>query len=99
MGKGALSGGGSGPGAPVASFVCSDTDSYVGGTVNFTDTSTGAPTSWEWSYAGGVFSTMQNPSFYFVTPGTYLFYLKATNSFGFSSYGPVFVYVSGLPPP
>lgn len=97
--KGSLGGGGALPTPPVANFVCSDTDSWVGGNVGFTDLSTGGPTAWEWSYAGGVFSNLQNPSFYFATPGTYLFYLRASNAFGSSSYGPVTVYVSALPPP
>lgn len=98
MSKGALGGGGPLPSGPVASFVPSDTDSWVGGNVFFQDTSTGGPTAWEWSYAGGVWSNLQNPTFYFSTPGQYLFYLKASNSYGSSSYGPVQIDVAGIPP-
>ena len=30
-------------------------------TVHFTDTSTGSPTMWNWSFGDGTFSTLQNP--------------------------------------
>ncbi len=48
--------------------------------VQFTDTSTGFPTSWQWDFDndGNVDSTQQNPSFTF-QPGTYSVRLVASN--------------------
>jgi PKD repeat protein len=39
--------------------------------VNFTDTSTGVPTSWNWQFGDGVISTEQHPQHTYTTPGTY----------------------------
>ncbi len=41
------------------------------GTINFTDMSTGSPTSWSWNFGDGNTSTMQNPSNTYIAPGTY----------------------------
>lgn len=48
--------------------------------VQFTDTSTGEITSWEWDFDnnGTVDSTEQNPSYRFHSPGTYSVRLRAT---------------------
>ncbi len=48
-----------------ADFTADNTTIFVGGTVNFTDATTGGtPTSWSWSFPGGTpsSSTDQNPS-------------------------------------
>lgn len=39
--------------------------------VQFTDTSTGGPTSWLWDFGDGSTSTLQNPSHTYVTAGIY----------------------------
>lgn len=45
----------------------------VGGSVQFTDASTGDPTAWSWEFEGGnpATSDEQNPSVSYDTPGTY----------------------------
>ena len=50
-------------GPPHADFMASQTMIAIGGSVNFTDLSTGNPTSWEWNFQGGTpsTSTEQNP--------------------------------------
>ena len=51
-----------------------DNDSVCsGGTINFTDESTGGPSSWLWTFEGGTpaTSTEQNPSVVYNAPGTY----------------------------
>ncbi|WP_452226540.1 T9SS type A sorting domain-containing protein [Lacinutrix cladophorae] len=71
---------------PVADFtadnisICLDTNN----TVNFTDTSTGVPTSLAWTFEGGTpaTSTAENPTVTYAAPGTYNVTLVATNSFG-----------------
>jgi PKD repeat protein len=39
--------------------------------VQFTDTSTGTPTSWEWFFGDGTTAYVQNPSHTYTDPGTY----------------------------
>lgn len=50
--------------------------------VTFTDTSTGDPTSWSWSFPGGTpaTSTAQNPVITYAAKGTYSVSLTASNS-------------------
>jgi PKD repeat protein len=72
--------------APTASFnvtspVC------VGQTVPLTDLSSGSPTNWTWTMAGGspATSTLQNTSTTYSTPGTYSITLIAANGTGTST--------------
>lgn len=67
--------------APVASF----TYSVNGRTVTFTDTSTGSPTKWSWSFGDKKTSREPNPVHTFVKDGTYTVTLRASNSAGSSS--------------
>ena len=53
--------------------------------VQFTDISTGAPTSWYWNFGDGVFKTEQNPSHTYLNPGTYTVGLTVSNAYGTSS--------------
>lgn len=75
------------PSAPVADFSATPTTICPGQTVNFTDLSTYSPTSWSWTFTGGVpaTSTLQNPSVVYNTPGTYAVTLTATNASGSDS--------------
>ncbi|GAA1276161.1 hypothetical protein GCM10009589_33160 [Arthrobacter pascens] len=50
--------------------------------MNFTDTSTGNPTSWAWEFGDGGTATAQNPSHVYDTAGTYTARLTATNTAG-----------------
>jgi PKD repeat protein len=70
--------------APVANFTADKTVVCSGMTVNFTDQSSFAPTSWSWTFQGGTpaTSTVQNPSVVYNTPGTYSVSLTATNANG-----------------
>ncbi len=73
---------------PVADFVASRTNICVGNCINFTDLSTGTPTSWAWSFPGGTptTSTVQNPTnICYNTAGTYNVTLTATNTNGSNS--------------
>jgi len=47
--------------------------------VQFTDTSTGVPTSWDWRFGDGGSNTTQNPSYVYYSPGTYTVNLTVTN--------------------
>ncbi|MGK4567114.1 PKD domain-containing protein [Flavobacterium sp. 3HN19-14] len=66
---------------PEADFTASATATCVGGSVDFTDTSTNIPFVWSWTFAGGTpaTATTQNPTVVYNTPGTYAVSLIATN--------------------
>jgi thermitase len=54
-------------------------------TCQFTDQSTGGPTSWSWTFGDGGSSTAQNPSHTYTAAGTYTVTLTASNAHGSSS--------------
>jgi PKD repeat protein len=72
------------PSAPVASFTVDNVNICVGQTVQFTNTSSGAPTSFSWSFGGGTpaTSTTQNPTVIYNTAGTYNVALTVSNANG-----------------
>jgi PKD repeat protein len=51
-------------------------------TVQFRDTSSYAPTAWQWSFGDGANSSLPNPSHTYAQLGTYTVSLQASNSFG-----------------
>jgi len=68
--------------APVADFVGSPTSGTAPLTVDFTDQSTGDPTSWLWDFGDGGTSTEQNPTHTYNDTGTYTVKLTVTNDYG-----------------
>lgn len=71
--------------APQADFAANITVIPQGSTINFTDLSIYNPTSWQWTFTGGVPATsvQQNPqNIVYNTPGTYAVTLTATNANG-----------------
>ncbi|MCB9437522.1 MAG: PKD domain-containing protein [Anaerolineales bacterium] len=70
--------------APVAHFTSNATTIQVGGTVQFTDTSTGIITGWQWDFEndGTWDSTQQNPSKQFNVGGVYPVKLRVTGPGG-----------------
>ena len=65
-----------------ADFTSDKTTVRLGETVNFTDVSSGSPTSWNWKFTGGTpaASSMQNPAgISYSTPGSYQVSLKVSN--------------------
>lgn len=50
--------------------------------VNFTDLSTGSPTTWKWDLGNGISSTQQNPSTTYFSPGVYTIKLIVVNAQG-----------------
>lgn len=79
---------------PVASFTATTSDLRA----SFTDTSTGAPTSWSWNFGDSATSTAQNPAHAYAQPGTYTVTLTAANSAG-SDVATKQVTVTAPPPP
>jgi len=68
--------------APVANFSGTPTSGTAPLTVQFTDQSTGGPTSWAWNFGDGGTSSAQNPSHVYASTGTYSVTLTATNACG-----------------
>lgn len=70
--------------APVADFSASQTSICNGQSINFTDASTGNPTSWSWTFPGGTPTTSSsaNPTVSYANGGTYAVSLTVTNAVG-----------------
>ncbi|MEN6609749.1 MAG: PKD domain-containing protein [Methanoregulaceae archaeon] len=67
---------------PSASFSASKTSGTAPLTIQFTDTSSGDPTSWYWTFGDGSTSTSENPSHTYTEAGSYTVKLLVTNSAG-----------------
>lgn len=81
--------------APAASFTKNSTGGSTPLAVAFTDTSTGSPTTWQWTlitYSNSTwlnFSTSQNPTLTISEVGNYSVMLSASNAYGASNTSPV----------
>jgi PKD repeat protein len=71
--------------APVAKFSWSPLSPVAGAEVQFSDTSTGSPTSWSWVFGDGGTSTSRNPKHMFVAAGIYAVKLTAASTSGSDS--------------
>ena len=91
------------PPPPVANFVGTPLTIFVGGSVGFTDLSTNTPTSWVWTFEGGLpaTSTSQNPSnIVYNTAGTFDVTLVSTNAYGSDTEIKTnYITVQVIPPP
>jgi PKD repeat protein len=71
--------------APVANFTASTTTPTLGQTVTFTDTSSGSPTGWAWTFGdGGSINTGPTASHAYNTAGSYTVTLTVTSASGSS---------------
>ena len=68
--------------APIASSSATPLSGIAPLIVQFTDTSTGSPTSWSWDFGNGVSSTTENPSYTYSKAGTYTVSLTVSNAAG-----------------
>ncbi|MFY7839859.1 MAG: PKD domain-containing protein, partial [Lacibacter sp.] len=83
---------------PTAGFTATSTSGCTPLIVNFTDQSSGSPTSWHWDLGNGVTSTLQNPSTIYTQPGTYTIRLTATNASGSNTMTRVNYITVNVPP-
>src|SRR6476646_9276989 len=67
---------------PVANFSAIPLSSCSPMVAQFTDLSTGSPTSWSWNLGNGTTSTLQNPSTTYTTAGSYTVTLTVSNANG-----------------
>jgi PKD domain len=85
--------------APVASFTVSGNPT-AGVPVQFTDTSTGNPTSWSWDFGdGSAIDHSQNPSHTFAQSGNFNVILTAANSVGSGAHTSAVAVQPGTPQP
>jgi PKD repeat protein len=71
--------------APAADFVGTPTTGTIPFTVDFTDLSSGSPTTWAWNFGDGGTSSAQNPSHTYTSAGVYDVILTVTNADGSDS--------------
>jgi len=70
---------------PVVNFTANTTAGPAPLTVRFTDTSTGNPTAWLWSFGDGATSTERNATHTYTAAGTYTVNLTVENAAGSDS--------------
>jgi PKD repeat protein len=67
---------------PTANFTGTPTNGNTPLTVQFTDSSLGTPTSWNWNFGDGQSSNTSSPSHQYSSAGTYTVILTVTNAGG-----------------
>lgn len=73
---------GAGPQPPTAQFTANPTSGAPPLAVQFTDQSTGNPTSWSWNFGDGGTSTLQSPQHTYTSAGSYDVTLICSNAQG-----------------
>ncbi len=73
------------PQPPSPNFSLNITSGNIPLTVQFNDTSTGSPTSWNWDFGDGYTSTERNPTHTYSTAGNYSVSLTVSNANGIAS--------------
>jgi PKD repeat protein len=76
---------GTGGGSPSANFTVSPAAPATGQNLQFTDTSTGAPTAWAWTFGDGGVSSTRNPVHAYTSAGTYPVALTVTDGTSWST--------------
>jgi len=89
--------------APIANFTGTPTTGCNSLTVTFTDQSAGTPTTWNWSFPGGVpnaFAGQNPPAILYAAPGNYTVTLTVTNASGSDTETKTnYIVVNNCPPP
>ena len=70
------------PATPVANFTANVTVGLLPCTIQFTDTSVGAPNAWYWNFGDGTTSTLQHPVHTYVLAGNHTVTLTVSNAVG-----------------
>lgn len=84
---------------PVAEFVGTPQEGLEPLTVQFTDASSGNPTSWYWEFGDGATSTLTSPIHEYAVPGKYKVRLSVSNGQGTTQKSRTeYIYVKNTPP-
>ncbi|MBN1195680.1 MAG: PKD domain-containing protein [Methanomicrobiaceae archaeon] len=86
------------PAGLAAGFAVNATAGAVPLAVQFTDTSTGAPTGWDWDFGDGASAADQNPVHVYTTPGIHTVSLAVTDGSGFDTVTETDLIVATPPP-
>ena len=86
------------PSPPTADFTATPTSGTAPLAVQFSDRSSGSPTSWSWNFGDGTTSSAQHPNHTYVAAGSYPVSLTVTNTTGSDTESRV-DYISVVPPP
>ncbi len=70
---------------PIANFTATPLSGRMPLRVQFTDTSTGSPSRWQWIFGNGTTSTLRNPVCNYTRRGTYTVKLSVLNAYGSTS--------------
>ena len=81
---------------PIIAFIAEPTDGSAPLDVQFSDMSTGGPTSWNWDFGDGTSDTSRSPSHTYSDAGTYTVRLTATTRTGSAVRYPGKLYYGGL---
>jgi PKD repeat protein len=81
-----------------AGFQANFSYSANGTTVDFSNTSAGNTTNWDWSFGDGSSSTAENPSHTYECPGSYYVYLNLDNDGGCTAEIEQIITIEGLSP-
>jgi len=76
-------------GSLIANFSVSSYSGVIGQKFQFTDTSSGNPTFWNYSFGDVNFSNEKNPQHVYIANGPYHVWLNATNAYGVQSYSDI----------
>ncbi len=85
---------------PTAAFTAVPSSGYAPLTVQFTDTSTGTVSAWQWDFGDGATSAIQNPTHIYTTTGVFTVSLQISGPSGSDLHiEPGYIAVESLPPP
>ena len=84
---------------PIVSAQFNSSLACVGRVINFTDSSSGTPSAWNWSFGDGNIAAIQNPTHIYTATGNYTITLIVSNVSGCSDTISHVIFVNSIPVP
>ena len=84
---------------PIVSAQFHSSLACVGRVINFTDSSSGTPSAWNWSFGDGNIAAIQNPTHIYTATGNYTITLIVSNVSGCSDTISHVIFVNSIPVP
>lgn len=82
---------------PSGSFTSSTQSTTVDTVITFTDTSTETPTAWDWNFADGATSSLQNPTHSYSATGSFIVGMTPSNACGDGTFATASIEVTAPP--